>query len=50
MVLENTKKEKITTIKHITNNVGMFKELPRKKDITDSDYESITNKSYFLRE
>jgi hypothetical protein len=29
--------------------VGMFKELPRKKDITDSDYESITNKSYFLR-
>jgi len=30
--------------------IGMFKELPRKKDITDSDYESITNKSYFLRE
>ena len=29
--------------------VGMFKELPRKKDITDSDYESIINKSYFLR-
>lgn len=29
--------------------IGMFKELPRKKDITDSDYESITNKSYFLR-
>ena len=29
--------------------LGLFKELPRKKDITDSDYESITNKSYFLR-
>jgi hypothetical protein len=32
------------------NNIGMFKELPRKKDITDSDYTAITNKSYFLRE
>ncbi len=29
--------------------LGLFKELPRKKDITDSDYESITNKSFFLR-
>ena len=29
--------------------VGMFKELPRKKEITESDYESIINKSYFLR-
>jgi replicative DNA helicase len=29
-------------------SIGMFKELPRKKDITDSDYGSITNKSYFL--
>jgi hypothetical protein len=29
--------------------IGMFKELPRKKDITDSDYESVTNKSYFLK-
>ena len=28
--------------------IGMFKELPRKKDITDADYESVTNKSYFL--
>jgi replicative DNA helicase len=28
--------------------IGMFKELPRKKDITDSDYGSIINKSYFL--
>lgn len=30
--------------------IGLFKELPRKKEITDSDYEAITNKSYFLRE
>jgi replicative DNA helicase len=30
--------------------LGLFAEMPRKKDITDSDYESITNKSYFLRE
>jgi hypothetical protein len=29
--------------------VGMFKELPRKKDITDDDYEAIINKTYFLR-
>ena len=29
--------------------IGMFKELPRKKDITDDDYQSIINKSYFLR-
>jgi hypothetical protein len=29
--------------------VGMFKELPRKKEITDDDYEAIINKSYFLR-
>ena len=29
--------------------IGMFKELPRKKDITEADYEAITNKSYFLR-
>jgi len=29
--------------------IGLFKELPRKKEITDSDYEAITNKSYFLR-
>jgi replicative DNA helicase len=29
--------------------LGLFKELPRKKDITESDYESVTNKSYFLR-
>jgi hypothetical protein len=31
------------------NNIGIFKELPRKRDITDADYESIINKSYFLQ-
>lgn len=30
--------------------LGIFKELPRKRDITDSDYENVTNKTYFLRE
>jgi hypothetical protein len=30
--------------------LGIFKELPRKRDITDADYESIINKSYFLKE
>jgi hypothetical protein len=29
-------------------SIGMFKELPKKKDMTDSDYESVTNKSFFL--
>jgi hypothetical protein len=29
--------------------IGMFGEMPRKKDITESDYEAITNKSFFLR-
>ena len=28
--------------------IGMFKELPRLRDITDDDYDRITNKSYFL--
>lgn len=28
--------------------IGMFKELPRKKDITDDDYTSVVNKTYFL--
>lgn len=28
--------------------IGMFKELPRKKDMTDADYQAVTNKSYFL--
>ena len=30
--------------------LGIFKELPKKKDITDTDYQSIINKTYFLRE
>jgi hypothetical protein len=28
--------------------IGMFKELKRKKDMTDADYESVVNKTYFL--
>ena len=28
--------------------IGMFKELPKKRDMTDSDYESVTNKSFFI--
>lgn len=28
--------------------VGMFKELPRRKDMTDSEYGNVTNKSFFL--
>lgn len=28
--------------------LGIFKELPRQKDMTDADYESVTNKSFFL--
>jgi hypothetical protein len=29
--------------------IGMFSELPRKKDITDNDYESVVNKTWFLK-
>ena len=29
-------------------DVGMFKELPKRKDMKDSDYEAIVNKSFFL--
>ena len=29
--------------------IGMFKELNRKKDMTESDYESVVNKTWFLR-
>jgi hypothetical protein len=29
--------------------IGMFKELPRKKDMTESDYESVVNKTFFLQ-
>ena len=28
--------------------IGMFKELPRKKDMTDADYEAVVNKTFFL--
>ena len=28
--------------------IGMFKELPRRKDMTDADYEAVLNKSFFL--
>ena len=28
--------------------VGMFKELAKRKDITDSDYQSVVNKTFFL--
>lgn len=29
--------------------IGMFKELPKQKDMTDSDYESVINKNFFLK-
>ena len=29
--------------------LGIFKELKKMKDMTDADYSSVTNKSYFLR-
>jgi hypothetical protein len=28
--------------------IGMFKELPKKNDMTEADYESVINKTYFL--
>jgi hypothetical protein len=28
--------------------IGMFKELPRRKDMTDADYDSVVNKTFFL--
>jgi hypothetical protein len=28
--------------------LGVFKELPRKRDIIDADYEAVINKTYFL--
>lgn len=30
-------------------SLGFFKEMPRKKDITDSDYANILNKQFFLK-
>ena len=29
-------------------DIGMFKELPKRKDMTDADYERVVNKSFFL--
>ena len=29
--------------------IGMFKELPRKGDMTDDIYQSVVNKSFFLK-
>lgn len=28
--------------------IGMFKELPRRRDMKDSDYETVVNKTFFL--
>jgi len=28
--------------------IGMFKELPKRKDITDADYDAVVNKTFFL--
>lgn len=28
--------------------IGMFKELKKRKDMTDTDYENVVNKSFFL--
>ena len=28
--------------------IGMFKELPKRKDMTDGDYDSVINKTFFL--
>lgn len=28
--------------------IGMFKELPKQRDMTDSDYDSVVNKNFFL--
>lgn len=29
-------------------SIGMFKELPKRKDMTESDYDSVINKTFFL--
>jgi hypothetical protein len=29
--------------------IGMFKELPRRSDMTDSDYDAVVNKTFFLK-
>jgi hypothetical protein len=30
--------------------IGMFKELPKRAEMTEADYESVTNKSFFLNQ
>lgn len=30
--------------------IGMFKELPRQRDMTDADYDAVVNKSFFLEQ
>lgn len=30
--------------------IGMFKELPKRKDMTDGIYEEVVNKSFFLKQ
>lgn len=30
--------------------IGMFKELKKRKDMTDADYADVISKSYFLKE
>ena len=29
-------------------SVGMFRELPKRKEITDADYQSVVDKTFFL--
>jgi hypothetical protein len=29
--------------------IGMFKELPKRKDMTDEDYAAVTNKTFFIK-
>jgi len=33
----------------LLGQIGMFKELLRRKDMTDSDYEAVVNKTFFLQ-
>jgi hypothetical protein len=30
------------------NQIGMFKELPKKKNMTDADYQAVVSKSFFV--
>jgi hypothetical protein len=29
--------------------IGMFKELPKRKDMTDADYTAVTNKTFYKK-